>query len=136
MKRAARILLLLMFAGTVLVALTIAAALVWGLPLDHVSIVIDGERIEVPPLGPGHWLVASVVMLLVLAVLAVIVPLAIAFGLVAPLALLALALIAAAVLAAAALSPLLLFGWLVWRIARRPGTGTLTSPPPHRRLGG
>jgi hypothetical protein len=130
MRRAARILLLLMFAGAVLVALTLAAALVWGLPLDHVSVVIDGERIEVPPLGPGHWLVASIVMLLVLAVLAVVVPLAIAFGLVAPLVLLALALVAAAVLAAAALSPLLLFGWLVWRIARRPGNGTLNSTRP------
>jgi hypothetical protein len=36
----------------------------------------------------------------------------------------------AAVFAAAALSPLLLVGWLVWRLARRPRTGTLTSPPP------
>jgi hypothetical protein len=130
MRRAGRTLLVLMSVGAVLVALTIAAALVWGIPLDHVSIVIDGERIEVPPLGPGHWLVASIVMLLVLAVLAVIVPVAIALGLVAPLALLALALIAAVVLAAAALSPLLLFGWLVWRIARRPGNGTLNSTRP------
>jgi hypothetical protein len=129
MRRAARIMLVLMSVGAVLVALAIGAALVWGVPLDHVSVVIDGERIEVPPLGPGHWLVASIVMLLVLAVLAVVVPLAIAFGLVAPLALLALALIAAAVLAAATLSPLLLFGWLVWRIARRPRAGTPTSPP-------
>ena len=132
MKRAARNLLLLMLAGAVLAALAIAAALVWGIPYEHITVVIDGERIELPPLGPGHWLVASVVVLLVLAVLAVlavVVPLAIAFGLAAPLGLLALALIAFAVLAAVALSPVLLLGWLMWRIGRRPGTGT--PPAPH-----
>ena len=31
----------------------IAAALVWGVPLEHVAVVIDGERIELPPLGAG-----------------------------------------------------------------------------------
>ena len=129
MKRAARNLLLLMLAGAVLAALAIAAVLVWGIPYEHITVVIDGERIELPPLGPGHWLVASVVVLLVLAVLAVVVPLAIAFGLAAPLGLLALALIAFAVLAAVALSPVLLLGWLMWRIGRRPGTGT--PPAPH-----
>jgi len=129
MKRAARNLLLLMFAGAVLVALAIAAALVWGIPYDHITVVIDGERIELPPLGPGHFLVASVVVLFVLAVLAVVLPLAIAVGLAAPLGLLALALIAFAVLAAVALSPVLLLGWLMWRIGRRPGTGT--PPAPH-----
>ena len=128
MKRAARNLLLLMLAGAVLVALAIAAALVWGIPYEHITVVIDGERIELPPLGPGHWLVASAIVLLVLAVLAVVVPLAIAFGLAAPLGLLALALVAAAVLAAVALSPLLLLGWLMWRIARRPGTATPPAP--------
>ena len=129
MKRAARNLLLLMLAGAVLAALAIAAVLVWGIPYEHITVVIDGKRIELPPLGPGHWLVASVVVLLVLAVLAVVVPLAIAFGLAAPLGLLALALIAFAVLAAVALSPVLLLGWLMWRIGRRPGTGT--PPAPH-----
>jgi hypothetical protein len=128
-KRAARNLLLLMLAGAVLVALAIAAVLVWGIPYEHITVVIDGKRIELPPLGPSHWLVASVVVLLVLAVLAVVVPLAIAFGLAAPLGLLALALIAFAVLAAVALSPVLLLGWLMWRIGRRPGTGT--PPAPH-----
>ena len=129
MKRAARNLLLLMFAGAVLVALAIAAALVWGIPYDHITVVIDGERIELPPLGPGHFLVASVVVLFVLAVLAVVLPLAIAVGLAAPLGLLALALIAFAVLAAVALSPVLLLGWLMWRIARRPGSGTVPTAP-------
>ena len=129
MKRAARNLLLLMFAGAVLVALAIAAALVWGIPYDHITVVIDGERIELPPLGPGHFLVASVVVLFVLAVLAVVLPLAIAVGLAAPLGVLALALIAFAVLAAVALSPVLLLGWLMWGIARRPGSGTVPTAP-------
>ena len=129
MKRAARNLLLLMFAGAVLVALAIAAALVWGIPYDHITVVIDGERIELPPLGPGHFLVASVVVLFVLAVLAVVLPLAIAVGLAAPLGLLALALIAFAVLTALALSPVLLLGWLMWRIARRPGSSTVPTAP-------
>ena len=53
MKRAGRNLLLLMFVGAVLVALVIAAALVWGLPHDQVTLTIDGERIDLPPLGPG-----------------------------------------------------------------------------------
>jgi hypothetical protein len=120
MTRPARHFLLLMLAGAVVVAFAIAAALVWGVPYEHVTLTIDGERIDVPPLGPGHWLVAGVVVLLLLAVLVVVLPLALTLALAVPFGLLALALAAVALLTAAALSPLLLVGWLVWRLARGP----------------
>jgi hypothetical protein len=121
--------LLVLFAGAALVAMAIAAMLVWGVPYEHVTVVLDGERIDIPPLTAGHWLVASAVVLFLLAVLLVIVPLALAIGLAVPLGLFALALAAAAALTAVALSPLLLLGWIVWRLARRPrASPTLPAP--------
>jgi len=119
MSRTVRWMLLWALAAGVLLALFIGAALVWGVPYDQVSIVVNGERIELPAFTTGHWLVASAVVLFVLTVLALVVPVVIALALVVPVALFAAALAFGAVGTALALSPLLLLAWLLWWLWRR-----------------
>ena len=115
MRTAWRIALVAALVLAVVIGMVIAAALVWGLPHDHVRIFIDGEQIEIPPLTGGHWLVAAVVIALVSIVMMVVVPLALLLGLGIPL------LVVAGVLVLL-LSPLLLLGALVawlWRRSTR-----------------
>jgi hypothetical protein len=130
MNRAGRWTLSLLLAGAAGLSLLIGAALVWGVPYDQVSLVIDGERIEVPPLTAGHWLVASVVVLIVLLVLMLLVPLVVAFALAAPVTLFAGALALGALGTVLAVSPLLLLGWLGWWLWKRSRT-----PPPGPSAG-
>jgi hypothetical protein len=133
MNRAARWTLSILLAGAAGLSLLIGAALVWGVPYDQVSLVIDGERIEVPPLTAGHWLVASVVVLIVLLVLMLLVPLVVAFALAAPVTLFAGALALGALGTVLAVSPVLLLGWLgwwLWKRSRTPSPATSAGPSP------
>ena len=89
--------------------------------LGHAVIRVDGERVTLAEvsLHPLAMVIAGMVAALVALVvvpIAVCVPLlAVAFGL-------GIGLLAIAGTAALALSPLLLLGWIVWRVAR-PASG-------------
>jgi hypothetical protein len=101
-----------------IVALTIMA-LVWSMTsLDPMSVTIDGETVALSGISGWHAallviaLASTVLLGLVIAALAVVFVLGIA----------ALGIVVAVLATAAALalvsSPLLLIGWLIWRLAR------------------
>ena len=129
MSRTARAFLLTSLVVAALLALFIGAALVWGVPYDQVSIVIDGQPIDIPPLTTGHWLVASVVILVVLLVLALVLPVVIALALVVPVTLFLAALAFGALGTVLALSPLLLLGWLLWWLWKRARQPAASQAP-------
>ena len=112
-----------------LVALAIGAALAaaWSaLPPDGATLVIDGETIALPSLSGGQRAAA-----LALVVFAVLVTAAIVVGVVAivlasvlfGLAVSALVSVLTVLLAA---SPVLLLGWLVWRLSKGPAPAAAT----------
>jgi hypothetical protein len=109
-----------------LVAIAIGAAIVvaWSsLPLDHATLVVDGETVALPSLS--GWQAA---MALLLAVFAVLVAASVVVGAVAIAVATALFGIAIAMLGIVATlllvaSPVLVVGWLIWRLARSPSAG-------------
>jgi len=110
----------------VLVALAIGGAIVavWSsLPLDHATLIVDGETVTLPSLS--GWQAALALML---AALAVLVAASVAVGAVAiavATALFGIAIVVLAVVVTLLLvaSPVLLAGWLIWRLARSPSPG-------------
>ncbi|HET9823106.1 MAG TPA: hypothetical protein VFQ16_14895 [Burkholderiaceae bacterium] len=112
-------------AGTVLVALALVlgALIVWVLPQHVGSVVIDGEPIVLGPAHAGHWLLASLAILLASAVVLVVVPLVAAAALLAPLLGVAIAALIVAAVFAVPLLPLALLGWWLWRRSRRRAAG-------------
>jgi hypothetical protein len=100
-------------------AIVVAIALAWSaLPLDHATILIDGETIQLS--GIDGWHAALVIATAGVGVLIALIvgALAVVFGLLAA----ALAILVALVIVMATLalvaSPLLLIVWAIWRIAR------------------
>jgi hypothetical protein len=107
----------------VAIAIGAAVATVWSaLPLDHATLVIDGETVALPTLT--GWPAA---LALALAVLGVLLAAVLAVGGVAiavVVAVLGIAFAAGAVIVAVLLVtwPLLLLGWLIWRASRAPSS--------------
>ena len=109
-------------------ALLIGAAMIFGTPLDHAVVQIDDAGFTIGDLGAGHWLLAFAGIALACIVVIVVVPLAI----LVPLAFSAIAVGASFAIVAAVMavvcSPLILLGWLIWRLLRKPPAAT-SSPP-------
>ncbi|KQU78331.1 MULTISPECIES: hypothetical protein [unclassified Rhizobacter] len=125
MKRVLKVFLCVGLSAVVMAGL-LAAALLHSLPTDGIHVTVDGESWTLPALQAGHWLVATVCLLVVGLVLAVVVPCVLMVGVGLPLLLASLAIgiaIAVALLAAGLmLSPVLLLAgllWLVWRLLER-----------------
>jgi hypothetical protein len=107
--------------ATVIVAAALGAFLVWGLPElvpAGSAVVIDGERFELSdlqPAHPGHWVMATMGILVAAAVIVIVVPLVIVLSVGLPLLLggfgVALALLAVTLV----MSPLILLLWWLWR---------------------
>lgn len=112
MRDLPRFLLVALALLVLLSALAVAAWLVWGLPLDHMQVIVDGREWHLPPMHVGHWLVAAAALVLVFALLAVLLPLALVLGLGLPL-------LVSGVVLAVVLSPLWLLVLLVWWLWRR-----------------
>jgi hypothetical protein len=95
--------------------------LIWG-AAAQVSIPVDGHPIATDQLHSGHWAATTLGILIAGAVLLLVVPAALVFGLGLPLLIGALALtlglFAAGAVLLVLLSPLLLIGWLLWRVLR------------------
>ena len=112
----------LLLASVLLAAVIAAAVMLWGAPLDHTSIVVNGEPLV---LGPGHGvhgLAAVGGLALGLLVLLLVVPLAVVLPLLIVAVVLAVGLSVLAGVAALVFSPLILLAlgvWLIWRLARR-----------------
>jgi len=110
-----------------LIAIGVAVAVAWTmLPLDRATLVVDGETVALPGLS-GWQAGLGLTMALFAVVLASVVAIAIAIG-VALLGIGAAAIVVALTMVLAA-SPLLLAGWLIWRMTRP------TAKPEPRSLG-
>ena len=123
--------------SVVVVALGLGAFIVWGLPevLPQGSVILfDGERIELNQLRPatmGHWLLASMGLLVAAAVVVVVVPLVIILSVVLPLVAGAFGLAVGLLALAVAMSPVILLVWWLWRRSRAPAaapSGTTMRP--------
>ncbi len=117
--------------ATAVVALTIGAFVVWGLPEllpAGSAIVIDGERFELSdlqPAHPGHWVMVSMGILVAAAITVVVVPLVIVLSVGLPLLLGAFGVAVALLALALAMSPLILLLWWLWRPAKTPKATTM-----------
>jgi hypothetical protein len=120
--------------ATALVALTLGAFLVWGLPElvpAGTTVVVDGERFVLSDLRPahaGHWLLASMGVLLAAAVIVVVVPLVIVLSLGVPLVLGGFGVAVALLALALVMSPLILLLWWVWKEPKDASKTTTISP--------
>lgn len=119
MKRGVKLGLALVFLGLLLAAAALAGWLVWGLPSEHVRLFIDGERIDIPPLTAGHWLVAVIGLVIAFAVVLVVVPVVAALTLSLPL-------LIAVLMLALLFAPIALVVWVLWRLLRRASAGGAT----------
>lgn len=120
MSRPMRTVLWMALIGLVLAALGIGVVIAWGgEPLAHAVVSIDGREITLGQLH-GHVVPIAVAALVAMLVVFLVVPLALLLPLLATGLALAIALAAIAGTVALLLSPLLLLGWLAWRLTR-PG---------------
>lgn len=103
---------------------TAVAVVLSALPFEQATLMIDGERIDLP--AASGWqavLVLTMVMLAVLLAALIAIAIAIAaaaFGV-------AVAAIVVIVTLLFCASPLFLIGWLIWLLARRPSKPAPTS---------
>jgi hypothetical protein len=103
----------------ILLAVAVVLASLWSLAsLDHLAITVDGDTLALS--GIGGWHAALLVVALVAAVLLALVAAALAVVLVLGIAALGVAVGGFTTIAALAIaaSPLLLIGWLIWRLVR------------------
>ena len=109
----------------VLFAMTVAAYLLWGLPDELGTVTVNGEVVDLHGAHAGHWVLATLGLLLAAAIVMVVVPLVMVAAFVVPLTFTALGLLLSAVAAAVVLSPLLLLLWWLgrlWKRRRKPDT--------------
>ena len=133
MRPGARLALALVAVLALAVAMAVAGAVVWGVSHDAVRLVVDGQPVELPPLGWPEWLGLSAAVLVVGMVLSVVLPIALLLGLGLPL--FGVALVAASVLGAVGLAlagvllvlagPPLLLAWLIRRRRTRRAAATI-----------
>ncbi len=110
----------LLLAGALASVLLIAAALQWGDLTEGASFVIDGEQVSLSGMHAGHWLLLIGGVTLALLVVLLVVPFAVIVPLLCAAFGIAVALCVVLGMAALLLSPLLLLGWIVWRLTRSP----------------
>ncbi len=110
------------------VALVGSAVLLAQLPLEQMSITIDGERLDVHGLSGKHaaamvglGAVALISAAFLVAVVAVLGFVAVGLGI----AIAAVATVASLLLT---LSPLLFIGWVIWRASRSPPAAATPAP--------
>ncbi|MES2956787.1 MAG: hypothetical protein V4792_01305 [Pseudomonadota bacterium] len=122
MKRAASIVLACVMLLGVMTAMGVAAYLVWGLPQDLGRVTINGEVLNLHGAHAGHWLLATLAILLALTIILVVVPTVALLALIVPFTLAAVGLTVAALAVGLVLSPLLLLVWWIWKRSTKPTT--------------
>jgi hypothetical protein len=110
----------LLLAGVLLSALLIGVAWQAGSPFDGAVLNIDGDSFALSEMHAGHGLLALGGVLLALIVVLLLLPFAVIVPLLCAAFGIAVALFAVLGVAALLLSPLLLFVWVLWRLARNP----------------
>ena len=117
---------LFVLCGVVLVALLvsmlIAAYLVWGLPEELGRVTVNGEVIDLHGAHAGHWMLATLGLLLAAMIVVVVVPSVAVLAVIVPITLTAAGLLLAAVVVALLLSPLVWMGFWLWKRQHKPVT--------------
>lgn len=106
----------------VMIAMVIAAYLMWGLPQELGQVTVNGEVIDLHGAHAGHWALATLGILLAAMIVMVVVPSVAVLAIVVPITLTAAGLLLAAAVVALLLSPLLLLGLWLWRRRHKPAT--------------
>jgi hypothetical protein len=106
----------------VLAAMGLAGYLLFELPRAIGSITVNGRVLDLQQAHLGHFLLATMGVLLALAIVLVVVPTVVLLALAVPLMLAAFGLAVAGLAAALVLSPLILLIWWLWKRSRNPGT--------------
>ena len=125
MKKLGLFVVLSLAVPAVLVAMALAAYLLWGLPQDIGTVTVNGHVVDWSGAHAGHWLLATLGILLAVVIVAIVVPLVAVAVFIVPLAVTALGLLLAVVAIGLLLSPLLL---LVWWLRKRRTRATTIGP--------
>ena len=115
---------LVLLAMIVVASATLGTLWVLIAPEHLPTIVVNGRELVLGANDGAHWLAATIAALVALLVLMVVVPLALLLATALPLLLVVIGLavggFAIALIVGLTLAPLLLVGWLVWRLTRGP----------------
>jgi hypothetical protein len=122
MRRVTWIVLVSVALLAVLAAMGIAAFLLWGLPQEIGTVTVNGEVLDLDGAHFGHFLLATMGVLLALSIMLVVVPTVLLLVMAVPLALAAFGLTLAALAAGLLLSPLILMVWWLWKRSSKPPT--------------
>ena len=96
-------------------AMLFAAYLVFELPQELGRVTVNGEVLNLHGAHAGHWLLATLIVLLALLIVTVVVPLVALLILIVPVLLVPLGLAVGAVGVGLLLSPLILLIWWLWK---------------------
>ncbi|MEO5771079.1 MAG: hypothetical protein ABIQ29_03325 [Burkholderiaceae bacterium] len=107
---------------TVAAAMLFAAYLVFALPQEIGKVTVNGEVLNLHGAHAGHWLLASLIILVALIVVMVVVPAVALLALIVPVTLAAFGLATGAAIVGLLLSPLILLGWWLYKRSRKPET--------------
>ena len=107
---------------TLAAAMLFAAYLVFELPQEIGKVTVNGEVLNLHGAHAGHWLFASLIILVALIVVMVVVPAVALLALVVPVTLAAFGLATGALFVGLLLSPLILLGWWLWKRSRKAQT--------------
>ena len=122
MRKAAWFVLASAMLLAVLAAMGVAAFLVWGLPQEIGQVTVNGHVLDLHGAHAGHWLLATLGVLLALTVILVVVPTLALLAMIVPLSLAAIGLTVAALAVGLVLSPLLLLAWWLWKRSAKART--------------
>ena len=122
MRKAAWFVLASAMLLAVLAAMGVAAFLVWGLPQEIGRVTVNGHVLDLHGAHAGHWLLATLGVLLALTVILVVVPTVALLAMIVPLSLAAIGLTVAALAVGLVLSPLLLLAWWLWKRSAKART--------------
>lgn len=128
MKKLTLIFALAIAAMVLLLAMAVAAFLLWGLPELVGSVTINGRPLDLHGAHAGHWALATAAVLMVMLVLAVVLPLMAVIGLVVPLVMATLGLLLGAAAISVVLSPVLLLAWWLYKRNREAPTIDASKP--------
>ena len=107
---------------TLLAAMLFAAYLVFELPQELGKVTVNGEVLNLHGAHAGHWLLATLIVLLALLIVMVVVPLVALLALTVPILLVPLGLAVGALGVGLLLSPLILLIWWLWKPKSKAGT--------------
>lgn len=122
MKKAAWIVLLCMALVAVLTAMAIAGFLLFELPQEIGTVAVNGHALDLHGAHAGHFLLATMGVLLALTIMLVVVPTVLLLALAVPFELAAFGLAVAALAAGLVLSPLILLAWWLWKRSAKAET--------------